>query len=454
MSQKIEQNELNAPGLIYEKGTVYFDFTKHVGAIKPLHGIGNSPMTLGEPLPEIIEAGIPYTRLHDTMGNYGENRFVDVPNIFCDFNADPEDPNAYDFAFTDAYLKGLVASGLKIVYRLGVSIENECAVKPMRIDPPEDFHKWARICEGIIRHYNEGWANGFHFGIEYWEIWNEPEQETMWTGTMEQFFDFYHVVVTYLKEKFPFLKFGGYPSSGFCAYTLESAAQNPKFRSFLTWFNEFFKFLARTGTPIDFCSWHYYPFDIEDFKKVAGYADSVLNENGFQNLEVILDEWNYQDWHYEQKFDLMKSPKAASFIASVLITMQSLRIDKAMYYDANPRSRYCGLYEFPSLKPAYPYYSLRMFNELYRLGTQAFSHSPTEDNVYALAATDGTKHAFMLTNNNGRDRQVTLDIVGTNAIPKFILLDKYHIYTPTQTILPTPNTLILPANSVVLALLD
>ena len=54
--------------------------------------------------------------------------------------------------------------------------------------PPADAAKWAAICVGIIRHYNEGWANGFHHGIRYWEIWNEPENRpAMWTGTDEDY---------------------------------------------------------------------------------------------------------------------------------------------------------------------------------------------------------------------------------------------------------------------------
>ncbi len=35
---------------------------------------------------------------------------------------------------------------------------------------PKDFHKWAVICEHIIKHCNEGFAGGKHYGIEYFEI--------------------------------------------------------------------------------------------------------------------------------------------------------------------------------------------------------------------------------------------------------------------------------------------
>ena len=50
-------------------------------------------------------------------------------------------------------------------------------------NPPKDYAKWARICEHIITHYTEGWADGFNYKITYWEIWNEPENIQMWQGT-------------------------------------------------------------------------------------------------------------------------------------------------------------------------------------------------------------------------------------------------------------------------------
>ena len=97
------------------------DFAAKCGrTIKPLHGINNSPIALYKPLPELLQAGIPYIRLHDAGGAYGGNCYVDIPNIFPDFDADENDPASYRFEFTDAYFKQLVASGMKIFYRLGI----------------------------------------------------------------------------------------------------------------------------------------------------------------------------------------------------------------------------------------------------------------------------------------------------------------------------------------------
>ena len=107
------------------------------------------------------------------------------------FSADPEGPANYDFRRTDDYILSIVNVGAKIVYRLGTSIEH--TKTKYFIHPPEDFNKWSRICINIIIHYNQGWANGFHYGIKYWEIWNEPygnpdvesSKNAMWSGTHE-----------------------------------------------------------------------------------------------------------------------------------------------------------------------------------------------------------------------------------------------------------------------------
>ena len=56
----------------------------------------------------------------------------------------------------------------KVFYRLGSKIEHNR--KKYGTLVPKDPHKWAVICEHIIRHYNEGWADGFHLNMQYWEI--------------------------------------------------------------------------------------------------------------------------------------------------------------------------------------------------------------------------------------------------------------------------------------------
>ena len=142
---------------------IIVDFDKIKGKIKPMHGVGQPPMIrLDFSMFEYLkEAKIPYSRLHDVAGPYGGYRFVDIPNLFRDFDADPFDPESYDFAFTDLLITALIENGVEPFFRLGVTIENNVSVKAYRVFPPKDNLKWAQICEGVIRHYTEGWANGF-----------------------------------------------------------------------------------------------------------------------------------------------------------------------------------------------------------------------------------------------------------------------------------------------------
>lgn len=152
-----------------------------VGEIKPVNAVGQPPMAgqLGRwgMMKYLKDAGIPYARLHDVGGWLGGGLYVDIPNIFPDFDADETKIENYRFAYTDSLLKALVNNGVEPFFRLGVTIENfvERGYPRVNTMPPKDYAKWARICEHVIRHYTEGWGGGFKYRMEYWEIWNEPD---------------------------------------------------------------------------------------------------------------------------------------------------------------------------------------------------------------------------------------------------------------------------------------
>ena len=191
------------------------DFSSVSGKIKVLNAVNNGPTAQSVRGTSNFDAykalELPYARNHDASFStfYGGEHTVDVHRIFKNFDADENDPKSYAFDATDKYTANTFAAGTKIFYRLGASIEHGYKYGTY---PPKDFAKWARICEHIIRHYTEGWADGFNYDIEYWEIWNEPDcrnpdgTNPCWQGTDEQFIDFYEVAAKHLKSKFPHLK--------------------------------------------------------------------------------------------------------------------------------------------------------------------------------------------------------------------------------------------------------
>ena len=418
------------------------NFSTSVGKIKPMHAINNAPMhwTFCDTFHYLTEAKIPYSRLHDTGGLMGGGIFVDIANIFPLFHADPEDPKNYDFGFTDHLLKELCAAGVKPFYRLGCTIENyHPSIGPRRSIHPTDPHKWAVICEHIIRHYNEGWADGYRMDIEYWEIWNEPDNEPvaaenpMWKGSMEEYFTLYEVTANHLKACFPHLKIGGYASCGFYEILNTSAAAHSGVSSRTGYFIEFFeKFLAHITTegheaPLDFFSWHSYA-GIRENIAFAAYAREMLDKFGFTETESILNEWNPGIHRRGTLAD-------AAYIGSMMVAMQNASVDLLMYYDGSMESSYGGMFNPLTRTPFKAYYAFYGFGQLFGLGWQypieGAEYGRVADTVYALAAgnADATERAVLLFNLGGETAVTAPDGEWT-----LLVLDESHDLTPVGTV--------------------
>lgn len=415
---------------------VHVDFSNIQGVIKPLHGVNNGPeswMFTYDTSRWICNASVPYSRLHDTEGPYGAGHFVDVPCIFKDFDADVDDPASYSFKHTDRYLTSIKKAGEDIIYRLGVSAENggwrDC---PINIMPPKDYIKWAKICANIIRHYNEGWANGFHMNIQYWEIWNEPENPAMWTGTQEEFNHFYVVTSRYLKKEFPHLKIGGCGSMGFYPVT---RADKPEFceEPYATLMDKIRSFLQSVkdgGAPLDFFSWHLFSGDPEEFRLHAQTAKCLLKEYGFSETESILDAWNHE------KLSCIPSLEGATTAAATLCVMQEAQVDIANYYDTHFSSPYNGLFGAKADLARFrrkTYYAIYAFGKLYRMGSWA--RTTCDSGVYACAAVKNGDASVMIVNCSDEDTEVQANIqglLGGNVLVTSCLLDQEYNLEPVK----------------------
>ncbi len=392
---------------------IQVDCSKSTGVIKPVHGVGQPP-TLGwvddSMFHFLTEAGVPYSRLHDTGGAFAGARFVDIPVVFPDFDADPDDPASYDFTFTDPLITALQNAKVEPYYRLGVTIENEQWRKAYHIYPPKDFAKWAKICAGIIRHYTKGWGNGFHYKMTYWEIWNEPEDfegSMMWKGTWDQYMDLYRVSSCYLKQEFPEIKIGGYASCGF--YALFPEHQNvPRNHKFIECFERFLNFVKENNCPFDFYSWHAYDEPLH-IPVIADYVRKKLDEYGFVNTESHLNEWNCGPMNRG------KACHAAS-TGGTLIAMQNSPVDVGAFYDARcGTSCYGGLFNPMTYQPLKAYYALTSFNELYQRKNQVYATSDTE-NVFVAAAANEWDIAVFISNFSGQEQPLELDLNGKKVV--------------------------------------
>lgn len=400
-----------------------------------MHAINNTPTVPHDYyglFGKLREANIPCARFHDTGGEFGGSRYIDIDNIFPNPDADENDPASYDFAFTDALLSELAKVGVKPFYRLGATIENNQRLRAYHIYPPKDFAKWARVCEMVVRHYNEGWADGYRFGIEYWEIWNEPDNEPeiadnpMWKGTKEQYFELYRTVYTHLKSCFPNLKIGGYASCGFYALSASdfsrTAHSSPRTDYFVEFFLDFLAYIKSNNVDLDFFSWHSYA-GIGENVRYADYVRMKLDEFGYGGCEIIFNEWN-------PGIGLRGMQQDASNILAMMCAMQNSPTDMCMYYDGQMSSNYCGLFD-PVKHTVFPaYYAFYIFGRLFELGIQAKCEVDC-GGVYAIAAQNSRQRGIAIVNNSDAEVHVIViaDDIGDMNVYR---LDDKHMFVKTE----------------------
>ena len=409
------------------------DFQRITGKMKPMHCTNNGPVEWN--FDSFCELGVPYARNHDASfyDGYGGEHSVDTYAVFPNFDADPYDPKNYDFACTDEYVRVCESAGIKTFYRLGTKIEH--TIKKYNTLPPKDFHKWAVICEHIIRHYTEGWADGFHYDMQYWEIWSEADtnddapNKPTWGGTRAEYYEMYHITATHLKKCFPHLKIGGTGNSGRFGIAEE--------------------FLSQLKAPLDFFSWHRYTSSPEKVVEKVRLVRELLDKYGFTETENVLDEYNYVRSFDKENFQYslrkIKQIKGAAYVASVICECQKEPVDMLMYYDARPCS--WGIFDADTLCDKHKnYYSLYMFNQCYRLGNEVASSTDSED-LHVCAATDGKDHALMFSHFNDDDdaapKTVTLSMAGLEGTTtaEFYALDEAHDLTLVQKVSTNGDTL-------------
>ena len=367
-------------------------------------------------------ARMPYSRNHDAClcSTYGGPHSHDITAIFPDFSKDADDPASYDFACTDESVLVTVDAGTQIFYRLGQSIEHH--IKKYGTIPPADFEKWAKICEHIIRHYNEGWANGFKLNIEYWEIWNEPDLDAddspnkrTWGGTKLQFFDLYEITAKHLKKCFPNLKIGG-PA---LAYNEEWAA-------------DFLKEMKKRGVAIDFFSWHIYCTEPVKMMEKAQRIKKLLVDNGYGEAESILNEWNYVKGWTEQfvySIKCINGIKGAAFTMSCITESQKCDgIDMLMYYDTRP-SAFCGAFDYYTYDRRKGYYPLFWYGKFYDLENELRCENEPE-RIYTLCGEDKNGKIMCIVTNYCDDdeapnKEIKLDF-GKDGEYEIYLLDGDH----------------------------
>ena len=391
------------------------------GIVRPFGDINDGPYPVKNETPyadltkQYHEIGITSIRTHDLSGP------TDVHTIFPDLSADFTNASNYHFETSDYYITGMINAGCQVYYRLGESAGGNDTLKK----PPVNFTAWAEVCKHITMHYNDGWANGYHYNIRYWEVWNEPDLIGFWNGTAEQYYTLYQITAETLKTYNGSLKIGG---------PCTSSVSNKNYT------NRFLQFVVDHQVPLDFFSWHMYTDSPSELFQGSIFIRTLLDSYGFNAIENINSEWNNFIVSPQRDHD---NAKNAAFTADCLIAFQDARLDQAYRYrgteDNNKLMRFLGLdlslftYGGVFKRPALSY--LAMYDLIkdtpVRLRTPQMNGS-TGIAYLAGISDDETNVSILLSNYNTNDTAYSLSLQDlpwnrSFTVAKYLIDERHHL---------------------------
>jgi xylan 1,4-beta-xylosidase len=406
--------------------TIRVDASREAGEIRSFQGVNGGPLEF-RPKPADVTrlyraVGIDMIRAHD----YGGPVDIDAkwssqdplatighPDpracIFPDWEKDSSQEASYNWAPTDRVIGAMVNAGAKVFYQIG----RTWGADP---EPPADFDKYADIVKHVAMHYNGGWANGFHYNIRYWEVWNEPDLvlprqgklvKWYWGGTPEQYYSLYEKIARAIKSYDPGLKVGGPAQAA-------GGMSGPYREGLIAW-------CAAHRAPLDFYSWHRYStasWDPYDLARIGRDVQHVLAANGFGRAENVVDEWNMDlDLSFKGPVN-QTSAEQAAFTASALIYLEDSPVTLSMHYRGD--GEWMGLFNADGRfrKKAYVFQALRMMLDTPR----------------RLAAVGGDTYGFAALAGRSADGNTVQVLISNFQIPeaKYNAQSKSEAYFPAR----------------------
>ncbi len=391
---------------IYEEtNTEYTEYSVRINEIvDPIKNLfqsnGIDPANTDYPvfLQSFENLGINYVRTHDFAIAFDHGAIVGLE----DQSYDPFDPSSYYFHISDSIAQNIYEAGGKIFYRFGQSYHYDtiCSM------PPADPQKWADVCVQIIKHYNEGWNNGYYYGLDYFEIWNEPDLPEFWKGSVQDYIEMYRCASKTIKLYNPELKVGG------------PALANVWDQSFI---NEFLDSVATYNLPLDFFSYHlYYLPNPYQFKLTNDYLRNKLDSYGLYDVELINTEWNTGHFNpaVYDPFSLDDAQNAAQ-VVSVLTYMQET--DISLFFRYSFRNYWLGLVE-ENGDFRYSGLAYKAFHDLYNNGQRIYANGGDTLGKTIIATKSDTLMHILVSDNSSVSEGYNINFVDLS-------LDVDYLYT-------------------------
>ena len=316
-----------------------------------------------------------------------------------------------------SFMPGALASGTRTVFSYEANVT-----------PPRDYKHWATLIERLVSHSVERYGER---EVREWffEVWNEPNLKTFWSGSQRDYFRLYRHTAEAVKNISPSLKVGG-----------PATAKSE-------WIEEFVDFCERNDVPADFVSTHHYPNDgferdedteVQLFKSQRGIMREVAENtrSHARNRPVYYTEWNSSSNPWDPLHD---EPYAAAFIASTIMEANGLveaysfwtfsDIFEEVYFPSLPFHGGFGLLTLHGIpKPSY-----RAFQLLHELGESLSLVDGLHETVDCNVIQKASSVTVLLTNHTTpghsietEDVHIRLDNASETVSARIERIDEKH----------------------------
>lgn len=232
----------------------------------------------------------------------------------------------FDWSRLDPYMDALAATEAKLVAAL--------AIKPSALYPetdparwrPREAQEWQNVVARLVQRYSVERPL-----VTHWEIGNEPDIGEhggcpYLIEDPEDYAEYYAMTVRPILEEFPEARVGG-PALANGDHELLPGLVDC---------------CRRTGTKLDFVSWHLYHDSPGRHAESVRRARRVLERAGDPTPELMITEWNAALTGgvsvEEQAFD----PRRAAIVAAAIIEMAEAGLDWSFYYHIRDQAFFHG----------------------------------------------------------------------------------------------------------------
>jgi hypothetical protein len=222
----------------------------------------------------------------------------------------------FDWSRLDPYMDALAATGAKVVAAI--------TIKPQALYPeiaqarwrPSDVGEWQHVICELVRRYSVQRSL-----VTHWEIGNEPDIGEhggcpYLITDPEEYGEYYAMTVRPILEVFPCARVGG-PALADVRHKLLPGLIG---------------YCRRTGTQLDFVSWHLYSNSPAQHADCVRLARRAMDGFGSPRPEMMVTEWNSALVGKVSVEEQACSPRRAAIVTAAIMDMMDAGLDWSFYY--------------------------------------------------------------------------------------------------------------------------